>query len=641
LTIGNQTIPIRPFIRPRTKFIEDAAQLINGETLQEKTAIQGALDRHWYGEPSSRVQDSGFAPIAGVVNSDTDHLVYDSNLKCVIKDPVTGAYSLIQTTNGTSGIQESINRQKRFGIAFSPIREFASSLTINPYSTSLDQVPLSSNLSSSDVNQTAAVEEVYTIEIIDKTGTFTVYGSKTGVYTHGHVGEAYNNGKISFLIAFPSNTSDTVCTPGDAFVISLNKSGTTIIPHILKTNLSGVFKLIDESTLPTDASTQVFNPSSLVTSWIFIVERTDNADGNVSYWTVTRRDFNLVVESSTTKFWYNKNVKLVDPETKKPVSDMIRILKSNLDSTGTSVLGTDQIYDVVGSISYPDGTTNFNALSITPSTLYKVIDSSTAGTYQDPIEFLTFVGDSDYVYFKKDSSTGKLTPIEKTAYLETLTYTNDQSGNYVRKIGREALDFMWQHFTPNDHLIDPSTSNINDIFVLTRGYYSRIQDYIKGLITVAPQPETSLELRNSYRDLLESKMISDSVVMHSATVKLLFGSLAAPELRVKFRVVVAPGAKLTSDQIRARVLSIINNYFRIENWDFGQEFFSTELCAVIHKMLATEISSVVMVPEFPTNYFGDLFYIRSSPEEIFASCATLDNIEIVSGIDRLTLKQKA
>jgi hypothetical protein len=199
---------------------------------------------------------------------------------------------------------------------------------------------------------------------------------------------------------------------------------------------------------------------------------------------------------------------------------------------------------------------------------------------------------------------------------------------------------MWQHFTPQDHLIDPSTSNIIDIFALTRGYYSQVQDYVKGVIPVEPTPPSSLELRSSYRSLIESKMISDTVVMHSGKVKFLFGSLAQPELRAKFRVMVAPDAKLTGDQIRARILNIINTYFKIENWDFGQEFYATELCAVIHKQLASEISSIVLVPAFPTNYFGDLFFIKSAPDEIFVTCAKLENIELISSIDRLTLKQK-
>jgi hypothetical protein len=639
-TINGSQKEIRPFVKPRVKFIEDSTQVIDSETIQEKTVIQGALDRHWYGEPTTIVQDSGFAAIAAVVNDDTDYLIYDSKMKCVLKDPETGSYSLIDTPNGVSGIQEAINRQKRFGIAFSPSREFASSLTINSYGTSLDSVPNISSISSSDVNQ-AGIEEIYTVEITDEDGTFSVYGSSSGIHSEGKVGEAYTNGLVSFLIAFPGNNTSGKIIVGDTFVISLDKINGVLYPSLFKTNLTGRFVIVNEDELPSDASSQSFDPSSLLTSWIMIVERTDGSDGSVAYWTITKRDFSLVVESPTTKFWYNQSLRITDGDTKKPVVDMIRILKSNLDASRTRVLGVDQIYNVVSDVKHDDGETNINALSITPSTVFETIDSSTTGTYQDPLEFLTFVGTDDYVYFKKDSSTGRLTPIESSAFLESLSYTNDTSGNYVRKIGREGLDFMWQHFTPSDHLIDPSTSNIIDIYLLTRGYYSNVQSYVRDLTSVEPVPESSLELRNAYRSLLENKMISDTVILHSARVKFLFGSKAIPELRSKFKIVMASGAKLTSDQVRSRVLSIINDYFRIENWDFGQEFYATELCTVIHKNLPVDIASVVMVPEFPANYFGDLYYIRSAPEEIFVSCATLDNIEIVSSLDKTVLKQKS
>jgi hypothetical protein len=639
IKVDNVNKEVRPFVKPRIKFIEDVSQTINGEPIQEKTIIQGVLDRHWYGEPSSIVQDSGFAAMAGVVNDDTDKLIYDSNLKCVIKDKTTGMYTLIDTPNGASGIQESINRQKRFGIGFDTSRDFASKLSINSYNTPSNNVPVTSTLSPGDVKQNS-VEEVFTIEIIDKNGSFSVHGSNSGVMQNGYVGEQYTNGIISFLIAFPGDNATGECVPGDTFIVSLNRIRGVLTPKIVRTNLTGRYFIINEEDLPVNASQEIFDPSNPVTSWVMIVERTDNPDGSIAYWTLTKRDFSLVAESPTTKFWFNQSMTITDPDTKKPVVDMIRILKSNLDSSRTKALGVDQIYNVVNDVRHQNGEVNNNALSITPSTVFDKIDSSTTGTYQDPIGFLSFVGVNDYVYFTKDPFTGKLTPIKSTPYLQSLTYVNNVSGQYVRKLGREDLDFMWQHFTPNDHLVDPSTSNINDIYVLTRGFYSNVLSYVRGLTTTEPTPETSLELRNTYRKRLDSKMMSDTVILHSAKIKLLFGSKAIPELRAKFKIVMSPSAKLTSDQVRTRVLKTINEYFRIENWDFGQKFYATKLCSVIHKSLPNDIDSVVMVPEFPSNYFGDLYFISSAPEEIFVSCATLDNIEVVSNLDKTILKQK-
>jgi len=635
------------FIQPRTRFIEDITQEVGGYPLQEKTLIQGALDRHWYGEPDAVVSidvnllETGPLPKFphAIVNNDTDHKIYDQNMKIVTKDYVSGVYTAVPTPGNISGIQESIIRQKRFGIRFNPNRLFVSALRINPDSTNPLAIPNTDVLTSADIVQAVGKVEVYTVEIIDTSGTFSVYGSVSGPQISGTVGTAYTNGVISFLIGFPP-AADTTITIGDAFIINVEQLSGIFTPSVYKKNLTGIFELIDEAILSSDAETLPYDVNDEIKSWIMIVERTDNPDtGGVLYWKITQRNFQLTVESPTTKFWFNKDMKLIDPDTKKPVYDQVRILKSNLTADGLYAVGFDQIYNVASAILYSDGTVNVNALAISPVNSFNLYYSG-AGTPANPLEFLRFIGTNDYVYFLKDLATGKLIPVTTTVYLQSLVYIDDVSGNYVRKIGRDNLDFLWQHFTPDDHLIDPSTSNIIDVYVLTRGYYSGVQNYLRGIEPIEPAPPSSLELRNTYRNLIESKMISDTVVMHSGKTKLIFGTQALPELRATFKIVRSGSAKLTGDQIRSKVLDLINQYFSINNWDFAQDFYATELMAVIQSKMPTEIASAVLVPVFPTNYFGDLFYLRSAPDEVFVSCASLGDIEIIDGIDRLTLKQK-
>lgn len=629
----------KAFIRPRPRFIEDQTQDVFGFPLKEKTRIQGALDRHWYGEPDGTVmldvnlsETSQLTKVPhAIVNSDTDQLIYDSNLKMVTKNFVTGAYTLVSTPGNISGIQESSIRQKRFGIKFTADRPFASKLRIVQWTQNPADILDADYLDASDIEQAVSVPETVTVEITGEDGTFAVHGSVTGEHPSGRVGEVYLNEYMHFLIQFPKNATDTKIYLGDAFIIDVVPSlDNTLSAVIYKQNLTGVFEIVEESNLVANSESLPYDPTEPAQSWFMIIERVDNDLGQLSYWKVTKRNFNLIVESPTTKFFFDRDANLVDSDTKLKVHDSIRILKSNLTVDRLKAIGKDQVYNVVGDLKYPDGETNYNALSIMTNT-----DIS-----PDATEFLRFIGPGDYVYFKYDTPTGRLIPITSTPFVSSLNWVNDTSGNYVRKIGRDSLDFMWQHFTSNDHLIDPSVSNIIDVYVLTRGYYALMQKYLRDLLIDEPAPPTSLELRNTYRTLIESKMISDSVIMHSGKIKLLFGSKSIPELRARFRVVRSDSAKLTGDQIRARILDVINSYFSIDNWDFGQSFYATELCAVIHKTLQSEIASVVLVPEFPTNYFGDLFHLRSAADEVFVSCAKLENIELVTGLDRLTLKQK-
>jgi hypothetical protein len=630
------------YVRPRVKFIEDPSLTINDVPIMEKTELQGALDRHWYGEPDSLVLlgpdlSSTSSPLKyyGVVDSDVDRKIYDASLKLVTKN-LLGGYTLSSLPNAVSGLQEVVSRQRRFGIRFNPDRAFGSNLQIGSASTT--SFTTLSNISNSDVVQTLN-EETITVEIIDSvTGTFTVVGSKSGIHATGIVGAPYSNGIISFNLGFPPIVSTSFVT-GDAFIIKLVLVSSVLTPSVYKKNLLGRFEIIDETFLPSDIETLPYNVTDNVASWVMLIERNDAQDGSLDYWRIVTRNFKLVVESPTTQFFFNKNLTIIDPTSKTKVSDTIKVLKSNLDVTGTKALGIDQSYFVVDNIRYSTGDINSKALQISPNVITNGYMPSD-GRPQASLQYLEFIGQTNYVYFQKDIVTGILTPITTTNYLSSLTYINGVSGNYIRKLGRELLDFAWVHYTGNDNLVDPSTSNIIDMYLLTRGFYSRMVDYLQGRLTVAPIPPTPFELRSSYKGLLENKMISDTVVLNPAKVKLLFGGKAIPELRAKFKLVKNIGSKLTDDQLRVKVLDIINLYFNISEWDFGKAFYAQELCAVTHKQLPLDLSSVVIVPEFPSNYFGDLLYVQSDANEVLMTAAELKDIQVITSLDRITLRQK-
>ena len=82
--------------------------------------------------------------------------------------------------------------------------------------------------------------------------------------------------------------------------------------------------------------------------------------------------------------------------------------------------------------------------------------------------------------------------------------------------------------------------------------------------------------------------------------------------------------------MKLRILSAIDSYFGVDNWDFGEVFYMTELLAFIHQELAPNIQTVVAVPNSDTESFGRLFQIRSEPDELFISATSADDIEVVN-----------
>jgi hypothetical protein len=652
----NTTVPENKnkiYIQPRARFIENANLLFNEMPIQEKTQIQAALDKHWYGEAdeillypatlSLEDQNDLSVPkkLFAVVDSDTDKMIYDPNIELVItNNDVNSAevpyIKLNVTPTNTSGLQEGANRYKRFGIRYNNTR------TMN----SFNAMSLSNALSSSIVVKQEAIAEFISAQVISAEGTLLIYGTKSGIMGAGKINETFSNNKISLTINQKDDTNPFII--GDAFVFEVevitneltNKTTSRLKQgSILATNVAGKFEIIEESQLNDDILNSEFDPNNIAKSWIIVIDRVEDINGLFLYWNIISRNLSLIAESPLTKFWYNNNVTLIDQQTKRKVRDVISILKSNLNKDGDSAIGENQPFDVVGNAIFADGTVNPNALTISPTDSGETYFSGD-GYPDNPMQFMELINSTDYVYFKTDPTSDKILPIPKTPYVESLFEQGADSAGYLRKSGREGLDFLWQHFTPFTHLIDPSTTNIIDIYVLTRSYYVNTLNYINGIFEQEPQPPTSLQLSNSYNELLTTKMISDTVVMHSGKFKLLFGNLAQPELRATFKIIQKTESRLTPDQLKIKTLGIINQYFAIENWDFGQTFYATELIAAIHKELSTEIESVVPVPTFPINYFGSLFVIEAGEDEILQSAATIDDIFIVKGLDKITIKQK-
>ena len=80
------------------------------------------------------------------------------------------------------------------------------------------------------------------------------------------------------------------------------------------------------------------------------------------------------------------------------------------------------------------------------------------------------------------------------------------------------------------------------------------------------------------------------------------------------------------------MIQAINEFFALDNWDFGDSFYFTELAAYIHNQLAPDLLTVVIVPNQSGQVFGSLFQINSAADEIFISGATVDNVSIISAL---------
>jgi hypothetical protein len=252
------------------------------------------------------------------------------------------------------------------------------------------------------------------------------------------------------------------------------------------------------------------------------------------------------------------------------------------------------------------------------------------------------VGQVFYAY-EEPTSTAPNTPL---GVFYTLTEDADGVRSYtvnlefIARVGRQSLYFQYRHNSPLTSRLDPGSTNIIDLYVVTLQYYTAYQNWIKDSTNTLtePLPPTIDELTTSYSGLQDYKMISDNVIVNSVEFKPLFGAKAPESLRATIKVIKSQQSTASDSEVRNQVVATMDAYFSIDKWDFGDTFYFSELAAYIHSQIGDIVSSVVLVPLNPQKSFGDLYEIRSAPNQIFVNAATINNIEVIQALTSTNIR---
>jgi len=394
---------------------------------------------------------------------------------------------------------------------------------------------------------------------------------------------------------------------------------------------------------------------------------------NGSNWLILTRAQRYVVESiQEARFFFANTTKIIDPTTNNAVYDSINILGINSVPGGASALGKNYLWKIKNQYIYPDGYAEPNSVQVT------FWDSMQPGLPDNPDQFTTIVNppgtsgrmifwqvglttDGYNYYYPINLASAQIfvntsnLPAASSSFWQSYglafvqsnnkfyqlsgTTITDVSSNYKARIGRNNLTFMWKHYAPYDQRIDPSITNIIDMYILTSNYDTALRNWIMigGNSSTEPTPPNTNELSATFSYFEQFKMMTDQIIWHPVSYKLLFGSQADPSLQVVFKVVKTYGSTYSDNEVKSLVKSQIDAYFALSNWDFGQSFYFTELATYIHLNLATIVASVVIVPKNAQAVFGDLFEIDCDPDEIFISCATVSDIQLVTSLSETQL----
>ena len=441
---------------------------------------------------------------------------------------------------------------------------------------------------------------------------------------------------------------------------------------------------------PADLSTGSFSLAyqgnttgmNLDSSWI--VAFTYNG---VSY-NLASRSLAYVFESvAETRFYYDPAVKVFDSKTGLTVIDQINVLGTNTAPDSLSPLGQAQTWYIYNNVIASDGYVDNTQVLVT------FPDSNNDGIPDNPDIFSNIVAPNTnptqkYVFFEQvlDANTDvgnflTLAPVDSSLVVTTYTtktqiltnqnlYVNGQifyatsennfyvlsissslvrtlalSTSYVAEVGRQNLYFQYRHNSPNDRRIDPSPNNIMDLYILTTEYSNSYISWIQDTTNTISQPAlpTNDQLKISYgsgpTSLENYKPLSDTIIYNPGKYKPVFGAKADPSLQATFKIVKNPNLIVTDNEVASATIAAINAYFSTANWDFGETFYFSELATYLHNTLAPNVASIIIVPTNTEVAFGGLMQINTNPDEVIISCATAQNVQIISAITAAQINQ--
>ena len=198
--------------------------------------------------------------------------------------------------------------------------------------------------------------------------------------------------------------------------------------------------------------------------------------------------------------------------------------------------------------------------------------------------------------------------------------------------------FRWDHYADINKRINPSTSNIIDMYVLSSDYVRNVQKWVaKDFTTKQPDAPNNYELKKLMSTIEPKAAIADHVAYIPSEFKYLFGSYAQAENQAVFKVIKKLGVGYTDSEIKTAVSTKVNEYFAIDNWDFGATFYFSELAAYLHKELGDYISSVVITPKYSTNQFTNLLSISCALNEVFMAVTTSSDVKIITQLSQSEL----
>ena len=491
------------------------------------------------------------------------------------------------------------------------------------------------------------------------------------------IGDGFNNGIGQFANGSGPITLNGY-VPAEAILTTVIPSFSNSLPNsviqecIVRLDLQQNFSLVFDNSLTVNQnrwSIDIYNSSNYFVNFESV---------GYNRYTVTYRSLAYYFGSvADTRFTYDAGKLVYDPFSGIILQDFVKVLVTNTQPNSNYALSNPISTSIVGQTVESDGYINdfevevasidvnnrsiienpdfFNEITgyVTGNTnigvyaFFETIQDAINLSRQDliasstvsyqystatQIEIVKYEYPVGQLFYAYSTNVFYITVQDPT--ISTPFFTLVVQPQYSMKPGRQGLQFQYRHNSNNTTRIDPATTNIIDLYVVTQSYYTQYQNWIQDTTNTVPLPlrPTISQLSNEYSQIQDYKMLTDSAILNSVVFKPLFGPKAASALRATIKVIKNSNTNASDSEIRSAVLTQMNTYFNINNWNFGDTFYFSELSAYIHTNIGDLVSSCVLVPNDPSLHFGDLYEIKCLPYEIFANAATSNDVIVIAAL---------
>jgi hypothetical protein len=389
---------------------------------------------------------------------------------------------------------------------------------------------------------------------------------------------------------------------------------------------------------------------------------------DTEFYTVKSRLLRFIFESDQqVRFYFDASDKIYDTRTNTVVKDKIKILNINTQPNSTFPFTYDREWEITEEFMGLDGYVDTKKIELTfgdtdddgivddPNIFDEIVDPGNPLSVVPNSEKYVVLelytieqGQEDYRWIDNSNDTVIILSTQPLSGVDGQYYYFIDTGvvkqyspvngfvvslNYKVYFGRSNIKFQYIHNADYESRIDPGLTNMVDVFILTKDYDKSFREWLDDTITTEPLAPSSDFLYNMLSpDLNKIKSISDEIIYHPVKYKVLFGSKASADVQATFKIVKNSEIVISDNDAKSKVLSAINEFFALENWDFGGNFYFTELSAYVMNRLAPNIVNFIIVPKQSTLTFGSLYEIRAEKDQIFINGATVNDIEVISAI---------